>query len=112
MSTHTSRLFALLPCIFCFSSIAADHEKKLNGPPLSIEDAVTCAKEFAARHHIRVEESYINTAHLELHPKEGGGKYWLITWLRNDYANDIPIKGGQIYARIYMDRTAKVFFGE
>lgn len=35
-----------------------------------------------------------------------------VTWLRNEYVNDVPIKGGQTYVHIYMDGTGEIVQGE
>ena len=81
-------------------------------PRLGIEDAITTAKDFVEKRRIDVGDSYIDSARLDLNPRGDRGKFWLVTWLRKEYANGVPIKGGQTYVRIYMDKSAEVFYGE
>lgn len=104
---------AMLPLVLIASTIAAEpSEPKLRGPTLAVEDALTIAKDFVARRRIHVADSYIDSAGLKRDPNSNRGAFWLVTWLRNEYASGISIKGGQTYVRIYMDRTAEVFYGE
>ncbi len=93
--------------------IAAEPTKsKLQEPKLSIEDALSIARDYVLQHHILVSDSYIDSTRLDLNPRGDRGKFWLVTWLRNEYANGVPIKGGQFFMRIYMDRTVEVFYGD
>jgi hypothetical protein len=103
----------MLSLLLAASIIAAElTESKLQEPKLRIEDALTIARDFVKQHHVQVSNSYIDSTRLDLNPRGDRGKFWLVTWLRNEYANGIPIKGGQTYVRIYMDRTAEVCYGE
>ncbi len=87
-------------------------ESRFQEPKLCIDDALTIARDFARQHHIQVSDKYIDSARLDCNPRGDHGKFWLVTWLRNEYANGVAIKGGQLYVRIYMDRTAEVTYGE
>lgn len=98
---------------FCQSFVAADPvPPKLRGPVLGIEDAVRIAKELVRKKGGSVTDSYIDSTRLELNRGGERGKFWIVTWLRNEYVNDVPIKGGQTYVRIYMDGTGDVLHGE
>jgi len=90
----------------------AQPESKLSGPKLRIEDALAIARDYVQQHHVEVADSYIDSTRLDLNPGEGRGKFWLVTWQRNESANGHFIKGGQFIMRIYMDRTVEVFYGD
>jgi hypothetical protein len=87
-------------------------ESKLSGPKLLIEDALSIARDYVQQHHIQVADSYIDSTRLDLNPGGARGKFWLVTWQRNEYAHGHPIKGGQFFMRIYMDRTVEVFYSD
>jgi hypothetical protein len=104
---------AIFSLLFCPSVIAADPAPaKLHGPTLGIEDAVRIAKELVRKQSISVADSYIDSTRLEQNRGGDRRKFWIVTWLRNEYVNDIPIKGGQTYVHIYMDGTGEVLHGE
>lgn len=92
---------------------AADSkDAKLPGPTLDIESALRIAKEFVQKKNVVVSGAYIDSVRLEQKRSGDRRKFWIVTWLRNEYVNDIPIKGGQTYVHVYMDGTAEVFYGE
>ena len=103
----------MLSLLLCPSVAAADSASaKLHGPTLSIEDAVRIAKELVRKQNVSVADSYIDSTRLEQNRSGDRRKFWIVTWLRNEYINDVPIKGGQTYVHIYMDGTGKVLHGE
>jgi hypothetical protein len=120
MPTHL-KMKTLLSCaiatmvslLLCSSVAAADPTPaKLQGPRLGIEDAVRIAKELVRKQDVSVADSYIYSTRLEQDRSGDRRKLWIVTWLRNDYVNDIAIKGGQTYVHIYMDGTGEVLHGE
>lgn len=103
----------MLSLLLCPSVIAADSAPaKLHGPTLSIEEAVKIAKKLVQKQQVSVADSYIDSTRLEQNRNGDRRKFWIVTWLRNEYVNEVPIKGGQIYVHIYMDGTGEVFYGE
>jgi hypothetical protein len=103
----------MLSLLFFKSVVAADSgSATLHGPTLTIEDAVRIAKELVKKQNISVADSYIDSTRLDHNRSGDRRKFWVVTWLRNEYVNDVPIKGGQTYVYIYMDGTGKVRFGE
>lgn len=103
----------MLSLLLCSSVVAADPTPtKLRGPTLSIEDAIRIAKELVRKQNLSVADSYIDSTRLEQNRSGDRRKCWIVTWLRNEYVNDVPIKGGQTYVHIYMDGTGKVLHGE
>jgi hypothetical protein len=103
----------VLSLLLCRSGVAADSAStKLRGPTLSIEDAVRIAKELVRKQNVNAADSYIDSTRLEQNRSGDRRKFWIVTWLRNEYVNDVPIKGGQTYVHIYMDGTGKVLHGE
>lgn len=101
----------LLP--LCPAAVAADAAPaKLHGPKIGIEDAIRIAKELVQKQSVRVDDSYIDSTRLEQNRGGDRRKFWVVTWLRNETVNDIPIKGGQTYVHVYMDGTGKVVHGE
>ena len=102
-----------LPLLLSSSVASADPAPaKLHGPTLGIEDAMRVAKEIVRKQNVNVADSYIDSTRLEHNRSGHGRKFWIVTWLRNEYVNDVPIKGGQTYVHIYMDGTGKVLHGE
>lgn len=103
----------MLSLQLCSLVIATDSTPaKLHGPTLGIEDAVRIAKELVRKQNISVADSYIDSTRLEQNRSSDRRKFWIVTWLRNEYVNDVAIKGGQTYVHIYMDGTGKVLHGE
>ena len=82
------------------------------GTVLSMDEALATARGYVKKRGIDVSKSYIDSARLDLNRRGDRGKFWLITWLPNEYANDIPIKGGQTYVHVYMNKSVEVFYGE
>ena len=82
------------------------------GTVLSMDEALATARAYVKKRGIDVSKHYIDSARLDLNRRGDRGKFWLITWLRNEYANDIPIKGGQTYVHVYMDKSVEIFYGE
>jgi hypothetical protein len=106
-------IVTMLSLLLCSSFAAADPvPAKLPGPTLGIEDAVRIAKELVRKEKFSVADSYIDSAILKQNKDGDHRKFWIVTWLRNEYFNDVPIKGGQTYVHIYMDGTGKVLHGE
>ncbi len=101
---------ALALSVLVFAGDSKD--AKLRGPKLDVEAALRIAKEFVQKKNIVVTDQYIDSVRLEQNASGDRRKFWVVTWLRNEYANDIPIKGGQTYVYVYMDGTAEVFYGE
>lgn len=83
---------------------------QFSAPKLRIEDALAIARDYVQQHHVEVADSYIDSTRLDLNPGGDRGKFWLVTWQRNEYANGHFIKGGQFIMCIYMDRTVEVFY--
>jgi hypothetical protein len=84
----------------------------LPGPTLGIEDAIRIAKDLLRKQNVSVTDSYIDSTRLEQNQSGDHRKFWIITWLRNEYLNDIAIKGGQTYVHAYLDGTAEILHGE
>lgn len=104
---------AKLSFLLCQSVGAADPAPaKLHSPALGIEDAVQIAKELVRKQNVNVADSYIDSARLEQNRSGDRRKFWIVTWLRKEYVNDVPIKGGQTYVHIYMNGTGEVLYGE
>ena len=103
----------MLSLLLCSSVVAADPAPaKLHGPTLGIEDALRLAKELVRKQNVSVADHYIDSTRLEQNRSGDRRKFWIVTWLRNEYVNDVAIKGGQIYVHIYMDGTGEVLHGE
>lgn len=81
-------------------------------PSLGIDEALAIAKTHIKNQRLDISDSYVDSVKFERFPPEKEGKFWLITYLDNRYATDLPIKGGQLYVRVYLDRTVKVLHGE
>jgi hypothetical protein len=104
---------AILSLLLCPAFVAADPAPaKLHGPKIGIEDAIRIAKELVQKQSVRVDDSYIDSTRLEQNRGGDRRKFWVVTWLRNEHVNDVPIKGGQTYVHVYMDGTGKVVHGE
>ncbi len=99
-----------LSLLVCASSTATESAKPKLGPPsLSIEDALTVAKELIQTRQVDTVNSYLGAAQFE--PiATSKGSFWTFTWLDNRYATGQPIKGGQIWVRVYMDRSTEMYF--
>jgi hypothetical protein len=80
-------------------------------PPLGPDEAMLLARAKLRERGISLTNSYIDRVQFERNP-QNNLKHWLITFLDNRYANDVPIKGGQTYVRVYLDRRVDVSFGE
>jgi hypothetical protein len=104
---------AILSLLLCPAFVAADAAPaKLHGPKVGIEDAIRIAKELVQKQSVRVDDSYIDSTRLGQNRGGDRRKFWVVTWLRNETVNDVPIKGGQTYVHVYMDGTGKVLHGE
>lgn len=101
---------SLLLSILAFTADSKD--PKLPEPRLGIEDALRISKAFVQKQNIAVAGQYIDSVHFKQEESGNRRKFWIVTWLRNENANDVAIKGGQTYVHIYMDGTAEVFYGE
>jgi len=115
MKTQTRYLICAAMVMLILVGCTTPHHSataKSHGPSLSIEDAVRIAKELVRTQNVGVADSYIDSTRLEQNRSGGHRKFWIVTWLRNEYVNDRPIKGGQTYVHIYMDGTGKVLHGE
>jgi len=114
MKTHRSCTIAtMLSLLFCLQVVAADPAPaNLHGPTLGIEDAIRVAKELVQKKKTSIADSYIDSVRLEQNRSGDRRKFWIVTWLRNAYVNDVAIKGGQTYVHVYMDGTGEVLFGE
>lgn len=80
-------------------------------PSLGPDEAMLLARAKLRERGISLTNFYIDRVQFERSPQTGP-KHWLITFLDNRYANDVPIKGGQTYVRVYLDRRVEVSFGE
>jgi len=106
-------LATIITIMLCSPVSAADPgPAKLHGPTLSIEDAVRIAKELVRKQNVNVADQYIDSVRLEQNRSGDVRKFWNVTWFRNEYVNDIAIKGGQTYVHIYMDGSGEVLQGE
>ena len=114
MKTLLSYAVATMLSLLLYPSFAAADPlpDKLPDPTLGIEDAIKIAKELVQKQKVSVTDSYIDSTILKQNHNGDRRKVWIVTWLRNEYLNDIPIKGGQTYVHIYMDGTGKVSHGE
>jgi hypothetical protein len=80
-------------------------------PALGPEEAMGLARATLKARGAPLTNSYIDRVQFEREP-QSGLNYWRITFLDNRYANDVPIKGGQIYVHVYLDKKVDVWFGE
>ncbi len=108
------KLMAAFAVFVTFKITAAEPiETKHPSPALGIEEALTIAKAYVQEHHLKAgTDSYIDSVKLERQPADKDGKFWLVTWLPNRYATGLPIKGGQLYVRVYLDKSVKASHGE
>jgi hypothetical protein len=91
-------------CVFG-GAIASQVEARR--PALTIDDALSVARQYVETHHIDVSQHYVDSVRLDLNPRGDRGKRWIIIYERNDYA-----KGGQIIFHVHMDRSVERFSGE
>jgi hypothetical protein len=109
----TCFIATILSLLSCASVVAADSAPPgLHGPTVGIEDAIRIARELLQKQRISVTDSYIDSTRLEQNQSGDRRKFWIVTWLRNEYFNETAMKGGQIYVHIYMDGTGEIFRGE
>ncbi|HEX8310901.1 MAG TPA: hypothetical protein VF614_06270 [Chthoniobacteraceae bacterium] len=113
MKTLLSVVTAALSLLLCSPVATAEATSaKPPGPTLGIEEAIRIAKEVVRKQSVNLADSYIDSTRFDRGHDGDRRKFWLVTWLRNEYANDLPIKGGQTYVHIYMDGTGAVSYGE
>jgi hypothetical protein len=76
-------------------------------PLLTIEGAIDAAKRCVLERNIRLVGSFIESARFERNPRGDRGPFWLVTW-----ATSREIKGGQVFATIYVNGSCELRVGE
>ncbi len=97
----------VLTCLFTATGQGEQGQKLTRRPVISIEDAIAKAKQYVREKKLDTSQQYMDSVVLELNPGGDRGKYWRITWERNEF-----IKGGQTFINVYMDGSVTHTYGE
>lgn len=113
MKTYRSLISLFITVIFLGLNAGYANESGSVGPPISVAQAISLAKDYVKNHKIDVSKSYIGSATMNLNPRGDREPFWLITWEPNaGYSSFIKTAGGQVLLSIYMDRKIEVRYGE
>ena len=76
-------------------------------PMITLGEAIAIANEYAGQNNISISDKYIDSAKFHKDFADKSKSYWAIDWELNKLA-----KGGQIFMKIFMDKTVEVGYGE
>jgi hypothetical protein len=114
MSQHTAPKRTALAVLLGFAAtvisptvVWAGDPKSAIQPLLTIEGAIDAAKRCVLERNIRLVGSFIESARFERDSRGDRGPLWVVTW-----ANSREIKGGQVFATIYVNGSCELRFGE
>lgn len=89
-------------------SVDKGSKNNYRDPEITIDEALLIGKEYIIKNNINISDKYIDSVKFNLSSDDKSKNYWLITWELNNRTS----KGGQIFMKIYMDKSVEIGYGE